>query len=319
MKTSKKFCRSFALICLLCLPLQTSADGDIWESGLNQYVRLTEQDDSAGGATPPNQHPVTLNPQEITNALTALEIWDKKGFFKGIFRKSEGAVTVFSAGQATTLGVHIAAGLSRAAPDQDIVFALARNDKGFLNIRETTYTGGRVFYANDRLNLIIGDFARPVDRFQERAYQSSGIEEIKYFFAHGKRAKVSDFDRAIISGPGIAVNEIGGEVRQDWIVIDLPAASAAYVAAKSRQGAGDAASAAVSAAVQQEAEKLAAERRELRLEMARMRKEMKEHSGGDSDGRSVEDRMETLNELYEKKLISKEEYESKRREILGEI
>ena len=306
-----------ALLLLLLVPLQGMADEDIWKSGINQYVRIAQQDESANGPTPPNQHPVSLSPQEITNALMPLEVWDKKGFFKDIFRKSEGAVTVFSPAQAALLGSNIAAGLKQAASNQDVVFALARNEKGFLHIRDTTYTAGRVFYANDRLNIIIGDFAKSPDKFQERVAQSSGIEEVKSYYAHGKRAKASGFDRAVITRPGIEVYTAGGEPRPDWLVIDVPAASAAYLAERDSEE--NVAAAASNAVIREEAEKLAAERRELRLEMARMRKEMKEQSGNGAGGRSVEERLATLKELYEKNLISKEEYESRRREILGEI
>ena len=311
MKLTTQIASESLLLLLLCLAGAVHADEDVWKSGLNQYIKITDQERSA---TLPNQHPVSLNPQEITNALNTLEVWDKKGFM-GLFRKSEEQVTVFSAGQATTLGVHLANALRQAKPDEDIVFVLARNEKGFLNIRDTTYTGARAFYVNDRLNIIIGDFAKPGDKFQERAAQSSGIEEIRFFFNHGRRAKVVDFDRSVITKPGLAVNEVGGKVRLDWLLIDVPAASAFHLAEieRNREPTGTV----TNAALQRETARLAEERRELRAEMARMRKEMKEGSGGDE--RSVEERLATLKQLYDDKLISKEEYDSKRQEILGDI
>lgn len=302
---------------LAMLPGLASGDEDLWKSGLNLYVRLSEQDDSLGAATPPNQHPVVLNAQEITNALNTLEVWDKKSFMN-VFRKSEGAVTVFSQSQAGTLGLYIAEGLKKATPRQDIEFVVARNEKGFMNIRETTYTAGRAFYLDGRLNVIIGDFAKPADRFQERVAQSSGIEEIHYFFAHGKRAKSSGFDRSLMAKPGVGVMEAGGKPRFDWFLIDVPAASSAYIASVDAAKATE--ESAADRAAREEAERLAAERRELRAEMARMRKEMKEMSGDSAaPAGNLEERLATLNELYEKKLISKEEYESKRKALLEEI
>jgi hypothetical protein len=265
------------LLALAVLPAPALADEDLWKSGLNLYVKLVDQDDSLGDSTPPNQHPVSLNAQEVTNALNTLEVWDKKSFM-GIFRKSEGAVMVFSQSQAGTLGLYIAEGLKKATPRQDIIFVVARNEKGFMNIRETTYTGGRAFYADGRLNILIGDFAKSGDRFQERAAQSSGIEEIRFFFAHGRRSKASDFDRALMARPGVEIRDSGGKPRFDWFLIDVPAASAAYIA--SMDAAKGAAESEADKAVRQEAERLAAERRELRAEMARMRKEMHEMSGG---------------------------------------
>ena len=66
-----------------------------------------------------------------------------------------------------------------------------------------------------------------------------------------------------------------------------------------------------------EAAKLAKERREMRLEMARLRKEME--SDNKSSQESVEDRLKKLKELMDKELISKEEYDKRRAEILNEI
>ena len=66
-----------------------------------------------------------------------------------------------------------------------------------------------------------------------------------------------------------------------------------------------------------EAAKLAKERREMRLEMARLRKEME--SNNKSSQESVEDRLKKLKELMDKDLISKEEYDKRRVEILNEI
>lgn len=313
----KNACHALLGLLLLAIAAAAPADEDLYKSGLNVYIRLTEQEDDA----PPNQHPVNLNAQEITNALSTIEVWEKKGFFSDIFSKEEGPQTVFSDSQAGTLGLYLAQGLAKASPKQDIVFTVVRHESGFLKIRTTTYTAGRAFYADDRLHIILGDFDKEPDRFQEQAYKSSGISEIRHFFSHGRRRKPSDFKYSVMVKPGIEVRTVNGKPRPDWFVINVPAASATYIAEQKQdqQGVDTAANAAVAA----EAERLAQERRELRLEMARMRKEMKELSGVDGSngdaGRSIEERMRTLDALYEKKLITPEEYEAKRKEILGDI
>ena len=66
-----------------------------------------------------------------------------------------------------------------------------------------------------------------------------------------------------------------------------------------------------------EAAKLAKERREIRLEMARMRKEMEASIKPDS--LSIEERLQKLQVLKEKNLISDEEYDKKRADILNDI
>ncbi|MDZ7736952.1 MAG: SHOCT domain-containing protein [Gammaproteobacteria bacterium] len=74
-----------------------------------------------------------------------------------------------------------------------------------------------------------------------------------------------------------------------------------------------------------EAARMKKEQRELKLEMARMREQMKslgEGGGGEAGaagGKTVEERMATLDKLREEGLISDEEYAAKREEILGDI
>jgi hypothetical protein len=57
----------------------------------------------------------------------------------------------------------------------------------------------------------------------------------------------------------------------------------------------------------------------MRSEMARLRKDMEERTNDSSSVKSIEERISTLDKLLEKKLISKEEYAVKRKEILNDI
>ena len=57
----------------------------------------------------------------------------------------------------------------------------------------------------------------------------------------------------------------------------------------------------------------------VRAEMARMRKEMKELSPETASTKSPEERIATLEQLREKELITQEEYDSRRQEILNDI
>ncbi|MBI2992653.1 MAG: SHOCT domain-containing protein [Gammaproteobacteria bacterium] len=287
------------------------ADEDIWKSGLNLYVRLTEQDDAASGRPVPNQHPVNLDPAAIANSLIDIQVWDKHWF------KKDEIEEVFSPEQARLLGQQLAIALRKASPGQDIVFAVSRTDTKFLGFRDLSYTAGRAFYSNDRLNIIIGDFMRPPDKFQERATSSAGVMEIKYYFRHGRRDDPSDFESAVMTGDGVEVYNEGGKRRLDWLVIDVNRASAARLA---EEKAGEEANAPVSdEALRQEAARFAQERREMRLEMARMRKEVGSGQTGAESTAPIESRLKTLDELRQKKLISDEEYERKRQDILNDL
>ena len=308
----KTIIKSVVLLLLLAQSMPLFADEVLWKSGLNLYVKLVDQDRSEPG-TPPNEQPVSLDAKQITNALKLIEIWDRH-----LFKKDE-VYTAFSTAQAALLGQYLSAGLSKARPDQDIIFSVIRREKKYVVVEDRSYTAGRAFYANGRLNIIIGDFARLPDRFRERAYKSSGIEEIPYAFNHGKRSSASDFDKLIITKPGIQNYQQGSKTRKDWLVIDVPTASNTYIAEHSPNQAPDAGAA--SAAVQQEAAKLAQERREMRLEMARLRKEMAEGgvTGKHTNGPSVEERLKQLKELKSQGLITDKEYQAKRKEILDDL
>jgi hypothetical protein len=311
MNPSNSSVTALLLVLVVALPLSTArADDDLYRSGLNQYIRLAEQDSSGV----PNQHPFNLDARAVSDALSIIQVWEKNWF------KPNEAEKVFSTGQAQLLGQYVALGLAKASPAQDIVFALSRTDKTLLGMREMSYTSGRIFHANGKLNVIIGEYKRLPDKFQERVNSSANVMETQYFFGHGKRSKPSDFKLTIVSGDGVEPHVAGGAKRRDWLEIDVRQAAAAMTAriAQEKQAAGGA----ESEAARQEAARLAQERRELRLEMARMRRDMEQNAGGGqvtASPASVEERLRTLDELEKKGLISKEEYARKREEILKDL
>ena len=291
------------------LPDFGANDEDLWKSGANLYIRLTDQDQSKKDATPPNQHPVQLNGNQVTSALEGLEAWSGGGFFKKKKLKK-----LFSLQQSRLLGQHISAGLSKARPDQDIVFVLARSEKQYLVLQNTGFTGGRVFYLDGKLHLIIGDYDNEGDRFKETVERSHGITETIQYFKHGRRAKSVGFKGSIVARAGVEPHVDGRKTRRDWIEIDLEQAATVYLAEKAEQAPQETVT---SEAMQAEAARLARERREMRLEMAKLRKEMKSSNGGTNQ--TIEQRLMTLQELRDKELISAEEYQQKREQILGEI
>ena len=293
------------------LPNFGTNDEVLWRSGANLYIRLTDQDQSKKDVTPPNSHPVQLNAHQVTNALEGLEAWSGGGFFKKKELRS-----LFSLQQARLLGQFISAGLAKARPDQDIVFVLARSEKKYLVLRNTGYTGGRAFYLDGRLHLIIGDYDNEGDRFKETVQRSHGVTETRQYFKHGRRAKSVGFKGTIVGRAGIEAHVDGKKTRRDWIEIDLEQAATVYLAEKAEQAPEETVT---SAAMQAEAARMARERREMRLEMAKMRKEMQSSPGGDNSGQTIEQRLLTLKELRDKDLISSEEYQQKREEILGDI
>ena len=88
-------CRLGATLFALCLSGAVHAglfgDEDIlWQSGQNLYIKLVKQDKSDTGKAMPNQHPASLDPQQVTNALKMAEYWSKKSILSRTNRDDAG-------------------------------------------------------------------------------------------------------------------------------------------------------------------------------------------------------------------------------------
>jgi len=311
--TSPIHCLIILIVCLAIPPaLQADLlkDEDVlWSSGSNLYIKLVPQDKASGGKTPPNQHPVQLEAKQVTEALNMLRLWQKPG------EEKDEEARVFSVSQARLLGTYLSTGLARAKSDQDITFGLSKLKSVLLGVKEPMYMAGRAFYLDDRLHIIIGDYDKPRDKGKESTHEAANAEYL-YFFTVGQRGKASSaFKKNIVTGDGIEGYTQGNKLRRDWFVIDVPEAAKAYAALLERKQ--RPAPSADTELIRQEAARLARERREMRAEMARLRKEMTE--SGTTDVASIEERLAALDELREKNLISGAEYDRKRQEILDDI
>ena len=177
------------------------------------------------------------------------------------------------------------------------------------------YVSGRAFYKDGKLNIIIGEYDKPRQEGYEKAYDPTEVGIVKYYFLHGSRNSQQKFDLNTVKVAGIENKLVKNRVRKDWFVIDVEEAADNYLALiKERENP----KTTRDKQFEIEAAKLAKERREMRLEMARLRKEMKE-GGGASSGSSVEQRLENLDKLRDKGLVTDDEYKSKREEILNDI
>ena len=281
----------------------------IWRSGLNLYFKYVKQDDSSYGK---NDHPADLDEKDISYALQSLTIPDK-----GFLSTALDVKPLFPTQQINLLSVNLAKGLKKAKPDQDIIFVMEKTYRKLHFLTEKAFVTGRAFYKDGKLNLIIGDYDLDRNEAFESVYDPSGKGSVPYTFNQGYRSKsASGFSQEINRTAGVENKIINHDRRQDWLVIDIKAAADAYLATKNRKNKSD--ETVNNAAIQQEADRLARERRQLRMEMAKMRKEMQEGSNN-KEQLTTEDRLARLKELLDKKLITEAEYEQKRKEILDDI
>ncbi len=280
----------------------------IWEGAANNYFKFVEQDESNYGE---NEHPVDLDEEEIINALNALT-YDDSTFLGG-----ETTVPVFSYSQVRLIAEYISKGLSEAKSDQDIIYAIGGSSKKLLVLTKKSYTTGRVFYKEGKLNIIIGEYDFVRSEAMEKELDPSGRGAVNYNFTHGYRDKKSrHFKGNLIGIAGVSQKANKGEARQDWLVIDVKVAAKGFLALKNKK---NNPSVNQDRVLKVEAAKLAKQRREMRAEMARLRKDVAKQNGSSSTTRSIEERISTLDELLAKELISDEEYSAKRKEILNDI
>ncbi len=294
----------------------------IWEVSKNVYLKYAEQDSSKLGK---NDHPAELNEDEIRKALKLLVIQQTD-----YSDENEEPASVFTQQQIIMLSKHLARGLVKASPDQDIIFAMKKNTDRFLGLKTAQFfVAGRVFYQDEKLNIILGDFDRAREEGYEDAYDPTHMGIVSYNFNHGKRSKKSKgFKQSIEEVKGIEIKEAE---RRDWFVIDLNVASKTYdlqastrekseLEGKRKELRAILGEDAISGTSAKERAQNSRERREMRAEMARMRKEMGEMSGGKgSSSQSLEERLTTLDLLKKKGLVSDKEYQVKRQEILSDI
>ena len=308
------------LVLISLIATSTFADEVVWRSGKNLHVTITGQNKFSNGKTPLNEHPVSLVAADLSNALSALEVWDKKYF------KEDEVSGVFTISQQRLLGVQLANALKLAKPDEDVIFAVAgtRNADGFFSFSGASFTAGRAFYHDGKLNIILGDYMRPRNKGDEAMAGQFGEYEIAYHFSYGSRSgsKVLsgfNFKEHIIKNPGVDYYVQDNKDRRDWIVIDVKKASDFVIAKRERKNKSN--GGVNEELLKEQAAIISKERREMRAEMARMRKEMKElNQNSDSETtQSIEQRLATLDELLKKKLITQDEYDEKKKDILNDI
>ncbi len=315
MKSYKNQLITLFLLLVFCnaVPAVDFFEGDeavIWKSGLNLYFKYTTQGKSKSGK---NDHPVDMDKKDLINALKALK-FTEKSFFSG-----ETIRNVFSLSQMNLFAKQVAKGLKNAKSEQDIIFVMEGGSRKLFIATEKSFVAGRVFFKAGKLNIILGEYDRGRNDAFEKVYDPSGRAAVPYSFNHGLRSKNSKKFKGNVTGiPGVINKRFGSKLRQDWLVIDVETAAKEYLISLNKKE--NPSLVRNDKRLQVEAAKLARERRVMRAEMARMRKEMKGiNLGGSASSKTSEERIVTLDALLAKNLITQEEYAIRRKKILDDI
>lgn len=312
---------SIFVLSLIIIPVTSQAEG--WLSGLfgsneeginvfeggQQYVRIVQQEKSAEIE---NQHPQIISTTKLKDALSAIKVQKKDGLFSDEIRE----FSFFSQSEINILSSSLSRAFERAKPTEDVIFVVLGVHKYFFD-KEQKVIGARAFIQDDKLNLVLGDVYRPKGGSleQKRRNYAAGcggcdtgdLRTNPYIVgSRNDEHKVKDLVFADIDGLE--------HPRSDWFVLEVDKIAKAVVKERNKL---PPALAREQARSKKEAAKLSLERRQMREEMARMRKEMK--GGGGSNSQSLEERLATLDSLKDKGLVSDKEYKMKRQEILNDL
>ncbi|HTT11229.1 MAG TPA: SHOCT domain-containing protein [Burkholderiaceae bacterium] len=267
--------------------------------GRDSYVRIETREPGA----PLNQQPVSITPQTLRELLMRVELPGK------------GNEPVFISSELDEIVPPLAQALARALPEQDVSFAVSgRHALGGLAPRSVTTA--RVFYIDGRLNLIFG----LVRADWENEYRGSGY---LIPFEPGKRESMVDRNVRVASAGG-AVNK-----RPDWIVIDPFAAPPPAIATPEPQPALPTPAVVIPAQPPAPAAPAAASRpapapaapaatAPATAAPAAVPPTLNPPAVADSEAlyRQTSERLKALQKLRDTGVITEEEYQQKRREIL---
>lgn len=319
----------------------------IWQAP-GQFVKIVDQDwDYKHHRAAENSHPANFKPEDLAIVLASIQAPDPEG---------TALVPLFTQNEIQVLADKLSVALDRSQQDQDVVFGVVDyHDNLASNSRRST--GCRVFYQGGELNMIFGDVLVPVSSVSDntseyskphragRRMESNG-REIRVarspgiFYWQGRGIERQDWVLVDVRSVIAAYRGPRPRLVAQTVEERVPQQRPVYNTVQNEQPA--------------TGYELSAENRRLREQLARERKRMSEGNLEKSsldtgevrttparptvnssavEYRAVENnninrkepdtdivrRLTTLKSLYDKRLITSDEYDAKRKEILDKF
>jgi len=253
---------------------------------------LAPQDAVTGGLVSPNDQPVTIEPADLVATFAKLPVYESKAATE--------TVPLFDKDAARRLSFPLSVALGRATADQDILFAIEVLQKASILGYNPVSVAGRAFYQSQRLHVIIGELHVSTVSPEYKSYPIGYPTLDRRLHPHqtGGRSQESRYDSAAYfeAGDGVSLFEHNGTVRNDWLILNVGAL------ASSGEPAGTAPRRAPAAIAEGSALKRAGA-----------------GQAEDSVPLSIEQRLQRLKHLRERDLITDQEYERKRNEMLDQL
>jgi hypothetical protein len=276
----------------------------LWRSQM-EFVRLEARD---GGS--PNDHPKKLSREKIRGAMRLIFVQENR---------KDDLVPLFSDYDIKILGRYVSEGFAKASPSQDVTFAIQSWHKGFMGLKTEKVITGRLFYVNNQLNLIFGSLMKPAPMFGGQDEQSLAKNPDPRLNPHIPGLRIIKIKhKAIISTPSNSGVLRRAKNRPDWLVFPPKA-----LAARGQVAAPGKPVAAPWKSPPPAATPTTGEIRQLREELDRMKQDLRRPRQGIPGQQqappvstTIEKRLSILENLHKQGLITREQLEAKREQIL---
>ena len=272
-----------------------------------------------------NNHPIKISGDILTKMFKQLS-------YK--YDRNEPEIPVFSNKELMLLSEYVPQALMNAKPNEDVTFVIkGPHSSARWSFSEERLTSGRLFVANNQLNLIIGAVQVNLQPTLDEQYMGNVWETAKLVYDIGHRRKLSEYEGLIVvfnqSKKGIfrKSNE-----RKDWFIFT----NTAYKQAKETidfdktgkeqqrqqyqtlQQQIDSLQKQLNKPSRQEPRSTAPPTQRQQIQKKKPPVITKKQKNKDN-ARVVEQRLKTIDNLYKKGILSEEEYQRKRNEILKGI
>lgn len=297
-----------ALSFILAIDSSVAYEKMIWSEG-SDYVAIETVDQNVT-----NAHPAQLDQNQIYQLLKSIRTQEAKSrlFDLKIFDSEDDYSTgLFTKPELLVLSRHVSRALMSATAKQDVIFSVTGTHSKSLGKASLTSTG-RVFVADGKLNLIIGEYRVDLaQKYRKRGGYSDVSEKIdqlklnQFRLETGERNESRKPDFQFLLEPYQDLHATNGSPRNDWLEVKIDEAlNFANNEVKDES-------------VSETQVKSLTER----VETLERQSDPAAQSTDSSlqERNSVEQRLERLKSLYEKGLIDESSYKQKMQSILNDI
>jgi hypothetical protein len=260
-----------------------------------QYVRLEPQERCGHEKVTANAHPATLTPEVLKTALASLRI---------DYPDEEKSVPVFSKREMETLIDPLTKAFQLATRNEDIALAIEGVHPGAAGYQRTITTA-RLFLRDGELHLVFGKLHDPIDDYDTPLRMAPTDRRVKPFRPGSRCLRDHEKFPAVLITDHVHFFETEDTVRKNWLVIGI---SNAHLPKK-----------ASGASMTPMAPPLSAETEAPAVEGSNQSAPGGTPVNQAPRDRSMEEKLQILKNLWEKGLITDQEYQDKKGKILDSL